>query len=258
MIWGLLAICILSLVKYLFFCPFKNFGTGSFNHFLNVCLTLKLLFSRSVVSDSLWPHGLQHSSLPCRSPTPGSYSNSRPSSRWCHLTISSSVVPFSSCFQSFPASTSFLMNWLFASRGQSIGVSASASVLPMNIQDWFPLELTCWFSLLSKGLSGIFSNTTTQKHQFFGIQSSLWSNSHIHTWLLEKTIALTIRTFVGKVMSLLLNVLSRFVIAFFPRSKNLLISWWQPPSAVILEPQKIKSVPVFHCFPIYLPWSDGT
>ena len=110
-------------------------------------------------------------------------------------------VPFSSCFQSFLASVSFLMNWLFASGGQSIG--ASASVLPMSIQDWFPLEWTCWISLLSKGLLGIFSNTTTQKHQFFGIQSSLWSNSHIHTWLLEKTIALTIQTFAGKVISLL-------------------------------------------------------
>ena len=137
-----------------------------------------------------------------------------------------------------------VMNWLFASGGQRIGVSASASVLPMSIQDWFPLEWTCWISLLSKGLLGIFSNTTTQKHQFFGIQSSLWSNSHIHTWLLEKTIALTIQTFVGKVMSLLFNMLSRFVIAYFTRSKHLLISWQQSPSAVILEPRKIKSVPV--------------
>ena len=134
-------------------------------------------FSRSVMSDSLRPHGLQHTRLPCPSLTPGAYSNSCPSSRWCHPTISSSVVPFSSCLQCFPASESFQM---------SIGVSASASVLPKNIQDWFTLGWTGWISLLSNGLSSVFSNTTVQKHQFFGTQPSLWSNSHIHTWLLEK------------------------------------------------------------------------
>ena len=106
---------------------------------------------------------------------------------WCHPSISSSVVPFSSCVQSFPASGSFLMKQLFTSDGQSIGASASASVLPMNIQDWFPLGWTVWISLLSKGLSRVFSNTTVQKHQFFGAQPSLWSNSHIHTWILEKS-----------------------------------------------------------------------
>ena len=143
-------------------------------------------FSHSVMSDSLPPHGLQHARPPCPSPPSGAYSNSCPLSRWCHPTISSSVIPFSSCLQSFPVSGSFLMSWFFASGGQSIGASASASVLPMNIQDWFPLGWTGWSSLQYKGLSRVFSNTTIQKHQFFGAQLSLWSNSHIHTWLLEK------------------------------------------------------------------------
>ena len=142
--------------------------------------------SRSVVSDSLRPHGLQHAKPPCPSPTPGAYSNSCTLSRWCDPTISSSVIPFSSCLQSFPTSGSFQMSQLFTGGGQSIGVSASASVLPMNIQDWFPLGWTGWISLLSKGLSRVFSNTTVQKHQFFGVQFSLQSNSHIHTWLLKK------------------------------------------------------------------------
>ena len=121
-------------------------------------------FSCSVMSDSLWPHGQQHTRPPCLKPTPRIYSNSCPLSRWCHPTISSSVVPFSSCLQSFPASGSFQMSQLFASRGQSYGVSASTSVLPMNIQDWFPLGWTGWISLQSKGLSRVFSNTTVQKH----------------------------------------------------------------------------------------------
>ena len=124
--------------------------------------------------------------LPCPSPTSRAWSNSHPSSQWCHPTISSSVIPFSSCLQTFPTLGSFPMSWLFASGGQSIRASASASVLPMNIQDWFPLELTGLISLLSKGLPRVFSNTTVQKHQFFGAQLSLWFNSHIHTWLLEK------------------------------------------------------------------------
>ena len=123
-------------------------------------------FSRSVVSDSLRPHGLQHARLPCLSPTPRAWPNSCPSSRWCHSTISSSVIPFS-CLQSFPASRSFPVSQFFASGSQSIGASASASVLPMNIQDWFPLELTSLISLQSKGLSRVFSNTTVQNHQFF-------------------------------------------------------------------------------------------
>ena len=143
-------------------------------------------FSHSVMSDYLWPHGLQHSRPPCPSPTPGIYSNSCPLSRWCYPTISSSVVPFSSRLQSFPASGSFPVSQFFASGGQSVGISASASVLPMNIQDWFSLGWTGWLSLMSKGLSRVFSNTTVQKLQFFGGQLSLLSNSHIHTWLLEK------------------------------------------------------------------------
>ena len=143
-------------------------------------------FSLSVMSDSLWPQGLQHASPPCPSPTPEPYAKSRPLSQWCHPTISSSVVPFSSRLQSFPTSGSFPMSQFFMSGGQSIGVSASASVLPMNIQDWFPLEWTPWISLQSKGLSRVFSNTIVQKHQFFSAQLSSQSNSHIHTWLLEK------------------------------------------------------------------------
>ena len=135
-------------------------------------------FSCSVVSDSLWPHGLQHARLPCPSPIPGAYSNSCPLSRWCHATISSSVIPFSSRLQSFPASGSFRMSQFFASGGQK--------VLPMNIQDWFHLGPTGCILLLSKGLTRVFSNTTVQRHQFFGAQPSLWLNAHIHTWLLEK------------------------------------------------------------------------
>ena len=142
-------------------------------------------FSRSVVSDSLRTRGLQHARLPCPSLTPGACSSSCPLSWWCHPTISSSVSPFSSCLQSFPASGSFPMSQFFTSGSQSIGVSASASVLPMNIQGWFPLRLTSLNSLLSKGLSRVFSNTTVWKHQLFSAQPSLWSNSHICTWLLE-------------------------------------------------------------------------
>ena len=143
-------------------------------------------FSRSVVSDSLRPHELQHSRPPCPSPIPGVYSNSRPSSQWCHPAISSSVVPFSSCPQSLPASQSFPMSQLFTWGGQSTGVSALASFLPKNTQDWSPLEWTGWITLQSKGLARVFSNTTVQKHQFFGAQPSSQSNSHIHTWALEK------------------------------------------------------------------------
>ena len=130
-------------------------------------------FSRSVVSDSLRPHESQHARPPCPSPTPGVHSKSCPSSQWCHPTISSSVVPFSSHLQSFPASGFFQMSQFFTLGGQSIGVSTLASVLPMNTQDWFPLEWTSWISLLSKGLSRVFSNTTVQKHQFFSSQLSL-------------------------------------------------------------------------------------
>ena len=130
-------------------------------------------FSRSVVSYSLWTHESQHTRPPCPLPAPGVYSNPRPSSWWCHPTISSSVIPFSSCPQSLPASGLFPMSQLFSWGGQSTGGSASASVLPMDAQDWSPLGWTGWISLQSKGLSRVFSNTTVQKHQFFGAQLSL-------------------------------------------------------------------------------------
>ena len=143
-------------------------------------------FSRSVVSDSLRPHESQHARPPCPSPTPAVYSNSCPSSWWCHPAISSSVIPVSSCPQSLPASGSFPMSQLFTSGGQSTGVSASASILPMNTQDLSLSGWAGWISLQSKGLSRVFSNTIVQKHQFFGTQLSSQSNSHIHTWRLEK------------------------------------------------------------------------
>ena len=143
-------------------------------------------FSHSVLSDSLWPHESQHARPPCPSSSPGVHSNSHPSSRWCHPAISSSVVPSSSCFQPLPASESFPMSQLYPWNGQSTGVSALASFLPKNTQDWSPSEWTGWISLQSKGLSRVFSNTTVQQHQFFSIQLSLQSNSHIHTWPLEK------------------------------------------------------------------------
>ena len=208
------------------------------------------------MSDSLRPHGLQHARPPCPSPASRDYSNSCPSSQWCHPAISSSVVSFSSRLQSFLTSGYFPVSQLFASGGQSTRVSTSASVLSMTIQGWFPLELTGLISLQSKGLSRVFSNTIVQKHQFFSAQLSLWSNSHLHTWLLEKTITLTTWIFVNKVMSLLFNMLSRLVIAFLPRSKRLLISWLQSPLAVILEPKKIKSVTVSTFSPSALKYWD--
>ena len=180
---------------------------------------LFLLFSCSY---SLWLHRLQHARLPCPSLSPGACSNSCPLSWWCHLIISSSVIPFSSCPQSFPAPGSFPMSQLFTSGGQSIGTSASESVLPMNIQSWFPLVLTGLISLLPKGFSSLLehhsSKTSTLWHSaFFMVQlSDPYTTS-------RKTIALTIRTFVSQVMSLLFHTLSRFVTAFPPRSKRLLI-----------------------------------
>ena len=141
-------------------------------------------YSCSVVFDSLQPYGILR--LPYPSPTPGTCSNLCPSSQWCHPTISSSIIPFFSCLQSFLTSGSFPVSQFFAPGGPSFGISASASVLPMNIQDWFPLGLTGRISLQSKKLSRFFSNTALEKNQFFGSQPSLWFNSHIHTWLLEK------------------------------------------------------------------------
>ena len=143
-------------------------------------------FSHSVVSDSLRLHELKHARPRCPPPIPGVHSDSRPSSQWCHPAISSSVVPFSSCPQSLPASESFPMSQLFAWGGQSTAVSALASFLPKKSQGWSPSEWTGWFSLQSKGLSRVFSNTTVQRHQFFSTQPSSQSNSHIHTWPLEK------------------------------------------------------------------------
>ena len=148
--------------------------------------SLLLLFSHLVMIDSLGPHGLQHARLPCPSPAPRACSSSCRLSWWSHPTILFSVIPFFSCLLSFPASGSFPMNRLFVSGGQSTGASASASVLPLNIQGWCPLGWTGWISLQSKGLSRVFSNTTVQKHQFFSAQPSLWSNSSIRTWPLEK------------------------------------------------------------------------
>ena len=144
-------------------------------NFVNIPIS-SVQFSRSVVSDSLRPHESQHARPPCPSPTPGVHPNSCPLSQWCHPAISSSLVPFSSCPQFLPASESFPMNQLFASDGQSTGVSASTPVLPMNTQDWSLLGWTAWISLQSKGLSRVFSNITVQKHQFFIAQLSLWSN----------------------------------------------------------------------------------
>ena len=220
---------------------------------LRIKFSALLLFSNSVVSDSLWPHGLQHIRLSCPSLSPRDCSNSCPSSWWCHPTVSSSVARFSSYPQSFAESGSFPMNQLFTPGDQSTGASASASVLPVNTQSWFLLVLTDLISLLSKGLSGVFSSTTVWKHQFFGAQPSLWSNSHMHTWLW---------IFVSEVMPLLFNMLSRLVVVFPPRSKHLLISWLKSSSAVILEPKKIKSVTVSivsHLFAMkWWDWMPGS
>ena len=154
--------------------------------FVWACICVSIQFSHLVLSDSLWPHESQHARPPCPSPTPGVHSDSRPLSQWCHPAISSSVVPFSSCPQSLPASESFPMSQLFTSGGQSNGISALASFLPKKSQGSSPSEWVGWISLQSKGLSRVFSNTTVQKHQFFGAQPSSQSKSHIHTWLLEK------------------------------------------------------------------------
>ena len=216
-----------------------------------------LLFSCSLASNSLRPHRLQHARLPCPSPSPGVRPSSCPLNWWCHPTISSSVSLFS-CPQYFPASGSFPLSRLFTPDGQSIQALASASVLLTNIQGWFPTGLTGLLLLLSKRLSRVFSSTSLKASvlwcsAFFMVQLS-------HPYMTtRKTIALTRRNFVGKVMSLLFNMLSRFVIAFLPRSKCLLISWLQSLSTMILEPKNIKSVTVYidfgtqehkicHCF----------
>ena len=212
-------------------------------------------FSYSVVSDSLGPHGL-HARPPCPSLTPRVYSNSCPLSRWCHPTISSFVIPFFLCLHSCPASGSFPISQFFPSDGQSIGVSVSTSVLPLNTPDWFPLGSRLDLHAVQGTVKSLLQHHSSKA-------SILWHSAFFRVQLSHpymttgKTIALTRWTFVGKVMSLLFNMLCRLVITFFPRSKRLLISWLQSPSAVILELKKIVWH-CFHCFPIYLPWSDGT
>ena len=164
----------------------SNTALDAVANYYSLLVWVSVQFSHSVVSDSLWPHESQHARPPCQSPTPGGHSNSCPSSQWCHPAISSSVVPFSSCPQSLPASGTFPTSQLFTWGGQSTGVSASASFPPKKSQGWSPSEWTSWISLQSKGLSRVFSNTTVQKHQFFDTQPSSQSNSHIHTWPQEK------------------------------------------------------------------------
>ena len=190
--------------------------------------------------------------------TPGVYSNSCPLSRWCHPTISFSVVPFSSHLRCFPASGSFQMSQLFASGGQSIGVSASASVFPMNIQDWFPLGMVLLDLLAVQGTLKSLLQDHSSKASILRCSALFIVQLSLPYTTTEKTRALTRWTLVGKETSLPFNMLSRLVITFLPRSKCLLISWLQSPSAVILEPLQNKVCHCFHCFPTYLPWSDGT
>ena len=222
--------------------------TVQFSSVAQSCLTLCDPMNRSMIA------------APCPLPTPGVHPDSRPSSQWCHLAISSSVVPFSSCPQSLPASESFPMSQLFAWGGRSAGVSALASFLPKKSQDWSPLEWTGWIFLQCsrRDLKSLLQHHSSKAailrcSAFFTVQLS-------HPYMTTgKTIALTRRTFVGKVMCLLFNMLSRLVITLLPRRKCLVISWLQSPSAVILEPPAPKKVwRCSHCFPIYFPWSDGT
>ena len=192
---------------------------------------------------TLWPHESQHARPPCPSPTPRVHSDSCPSSPWCYPAISSSVVPFFSCPQSLPASESFPMSQFFAWGGQSTGASAVASVVPKKSQDWYPLGWTDWISLLSKGLSSLLQHHSLKASILRCSALFIVRLSHLYMTT-GKTIALTRQIFVDKVRSLLFNMLSRLVITFLPRSKCLLISWLQSPSAVILEPRKIKSYTV--------------
>ena len=217
-------------------------------------LSSSVQFSGSFMSDSLQPHEQQHSRGLCQSPTLRVHPNPCPLSQWCHPTITSSVIPFSSCPQSFPES--FQMNQLFTSGGQSIGGAASTSVLPMNTQDWSSLG---WLVGSPCSPRAYQESSPTHSSKASILQHSAFFIVKIsHPYMTTgKTIALTRRTCVNKVMSLLFNMLSRLVITFLPRSKHLLISRLQSPSAVSLEPNK-KVCPCFHCFPIYLPWSDGT
>ena len=197
----------------------------------------------------LGPHELQHTRPPYPSPTPGVHLNSCPSSWWCHPAISSSTVPFSSCPQCLPASGSFPVSQFFTWGGQSIGVSASAAVPPVNTQDWSPLGWTGWTSLQSKGLSrSLFQHHSSKA-------SILWCSAFFRIPALTSTHDHWKNHSLDKVIPLLFNMLSRLVITFLPRRKRLLISWLESPSAMILEPKKNKVWHCFHCFPIYLPWS---
>ena len=212
-------------------------------------------FSRSAMSDSLWLHGLQHMRLPCPSPSPRACSSSCPTNRWCQPTISSFVVPFSSCLQSFPAPGSFLMSWLFASAGWSIGASALASVLPMNVQDWFPLELTVLISLQSNGPSRVFSSTTVKA-------SILWHSAffmvHIsHPYMTTvKTIALIICNSVGKLSAFYYVI---YICHSFSSKEQVSFNFMAAVTTCSdFGAQENKIYYCFHCFPIYLPWSDWT
>ena len=212
------------------------------------------LFSCSVISNFLWPHGLQYPRHPLPSPSPRACSNSCPLSQWCHPTISSSVIPFSSCLQSFPASVSFQMSQLFTKDW-----SFSFSISPSNEYSGLFSFRTDWLNLLAvQGTLKIILQHRSSK------ASILWCSAFFmvqlsHRYMTtSKTVVLTIWTFVHKVMSLLFKMLSRFVIAFLPRSKCLLILWLQSPSTVIFDPKKIKSAILCIFFPIYSPWSDGT
>ena len=208
------------------------------------------------MSDTSWSHRVQHDRLPCPSPSPGACSNSYLLSWWYHPTTSSSVVPFFSCLQSFPASGSFLMSHFFASGGQSIGVSASTSVLPMNTQDWSPLGWTGWIFSKSKGLSRVFSSTIIWKHQFFGAQPSLWPNSHIHTWLLEKTQLWLYKHFSAKWC--LCFLILCLVCHSFPSKEQTSFNFMD---AVTIHSdfraQEEEICHYFHFFLFYLPWSNG-
>ena len=223
-------------------------------------MLLFFFFTHSVVSDSLQSQGLQHAKLPCRSSSPEACSNSCLLRQWSHPTISSSAVPFSSRLQSFQHQGFLLMNQLFSSGSQSVGASASASVLPMNIQGWFLLGFTGMISLQSNGLSRVFSRTTIWKHQFFCSKPTLWYNSHICIQDYWENYNFTIRTFVQKVISLLFNMLCRFVIAF---SEGASVFFFFNFMGVVTihcdsRAQENKVCHYFHFFPNYLPWGDGT
>ena len=241
-----------------FFCEFKIVLENQRTDIL----MFSVQFSHSVMSNSLWPHELQHARLPCPSPTPRTCSNSCPLSQWCHPTISSSVVPFSSCPQSFPATGSFPVSHFFSSGGQSIGVSASASSFIIHPSNEYSGLISFRMDRLDllevQGtLKSLLQHSSSKASILWCLAFFIVQLSHPYKTT-GKTIALTRWTFVSKVMSLLFNMLSRLVIIFLPRSKRLLISWLQSPSAVILEPKKIKSL-FPHLFAMkwwdWIPWS---